>query len=179
MKEVVQHNEILDRDEKRFFLKDISPEDVLDLSALPELELDKIDDTLNAIRLTDVPNLMDKRRVTRETIERPGQQDFRKRVLAAASKKCVLTGVSVETVLQAAHIIPTSKMGGDDKSNGLCLRSDIHILFDNGLLRIHPTGDIHLASHVSTENCYAALPKKILIPNYVNPVNLDWRIKYT
>ena len=179
LEEISVYNSVVATFEKRFALRDISLQDIADLASLPNLELDRIDDAIGVIRDSDVPSLMDRRRVTREFIERPGQQVFRRNVLAAASKKCAVTGVSVETVLQAAHIIPAAKMGNDDKSNGLCLRSDIHILFDNGLLRIHPEGDIKLAPHVIGDECYATLPTKIMIPPYVNPANLDWRLKYT
>ncbi len=172
-------NPVIAEFEYRFQLMDVSPDEISDLATMPDFGENELDEALVTIRASTIPDMMDRRRVSREMVERPGQKAFRKQVFKAALNQCAITGASLEPVLQAAHIIPAARNGADDKSNGLCLRSDIHILFDNGLLRLHPTGDIQLASHVTAEKCYSILPKKIVIPRYVNPANLDWRIKYT
>jgi predicted restriction endonuclease len=46
-------------------------------------------------------------------------------------------GCKVEALLEAAHIIPHSTETNYSVLNGLLLRSDIHTLFDLGLLRIN------------------------------------------
>src|SRR5262249_32263472 len=43
-----------------------------------------------------------------------------------------------ESALEAAHIKGYAETGSQDVTNGLLLRSDIHTLFDLGLLRINP-----------------------------------------
>ena len=69
---------------------------------------------------------------------RKGQPAFRKRLLHLYDGACAITGVAIEVVLDAAHIVDHSKMGINNSDNGLLLRSDIHDLFDCGLIRLDP-----------------------------------------
>ncbi len=69
---------------------------------------------------------------------RRGQPKFRARLLKAYGGACAVTGTGIDAVLEAAHIEPHAKAGRNGDDNGLLLRSDIHVLFDLGLLRIHP-----------------------------------------
>ena len=69
---------------------------------------------------------------------RRGQPAFRRNLLAAYERKCCISGWGPEAVLEAAHIEEHSKSGLNALSNGLLLRSDLHVLFDEGLLKIHP-----------------------------------------
>jgi glycine/D-amino acid oxidase-like deaminating enzyme len=69
---------------------------------------------------------------------RRGQPAFRRNLLAAYDGKCCVSGWGPESVLEAAHIEEHSKSGLNSLSNGLLLRSDLHALFDEGLLRIDP-----------------------------------------
>lgn len=66
---------------------------------------------------------------------REGQADFRCAIIAAYGC-CAATGCNDEAVLQAAHIIPYVDARSHLITNGLCLRADIHLLFDRGLLVI-------------------------------------------
>ncbi|MCC5808318.1 MAG: HNH endonuclease [Opitutales bacterium] len=75
---------------------------------------------------------------------REGWKNFRAGVLAAYSFRCAVTGVDVVSVLQAAHIRPYYGAVSNRVSNGLCLRSDIHLLFDAHLLRIDECYRIHV-----------------------------------
>jgi hypothetical protein len=68
---------------------------------------------------------------------RRGQPAFRRNLLAAYEGKCCISGWAPETVLEAAHIEEHAKSGLNSVENGLLLRSDIHALFDEGLLRIN------------------------------------------
>lgn len=52
--------------------------------------------------------------------------------------RCAVSGEGPPVVLEAAHIWEHATSGVNHSSNGLLLRADIHILFDEGLLRIHP-----------------------------------------
>jgi len=67
---------------------------------------------------------------------RLGQGAFRVNVTEAYNRKCAITGERTLPVLQAAHIKPVSENGSNEISNGLLLRADLHILFDEGLITI-------------------------------------------
>jgi putative restriction endonuclease len=65
---------------------------------------------------------------------RIGQGAFRVLVTEAYNRRCALTGERSLPVLQASHIKPFAKQEPHRVSNGLLLRSDLHLLFDTGLL---------------------------------------------
>lgn len=67
---------------------------------------------------------------------RLGQGGFRVSVTEAYLRRCAITGEKTLPVLQAAHIKPYSESGPHRVDNGLLLRSDLHILFDAGLLTV-------------------------------------------
>lgn len=69
---------------------------------------------------------------------RLGQGAFRVVVTDAYSSRCAITGESTLPVLEAAHIRPFAKSGGNEVSNGMLLRSDFHKLFDAGLVTVTP-----------------------------------------
>ncbi len=69
---------------------------------------------------------------------RQGQRPFRERMLWLYSGRCAVSGCAVESVLEAAHILPYVKGRLNTDGNGILLRSDIHYLFDDELLRIRP-----------------------------------------
>jgi len=79
-------------------------------------------------------------RVRRAIIQRRGQGSFRRTLLDAYGGKCQVTGYTGEPALEAAHIYPYFQAGEytNDPRNGLLLRSDIHTLFDLGLLKVKP-----------------------------------------
>ena len=69
---------------------------------------------------------------------RRGQSKFRKTLLQSFEERCAVTRMNEPVVLEAAHIQPYSGSWSNHPSNGLLLKSDIHKLFDNGLLAIDP-----------------------------------------
>lgn len=69
---------------------------------------------------------------------RKGQPAFRKRLLHVYEGKCAISGVDVEAVLDAAHIDGYARSGVNTSTNGVLLRSDLHDLFDAGLLIVDP-----------------------------------------
>ncbi|MNS11025.1 hypothetical protein D3C72_425560 [compost metagenome] len=73
-----------------------------------------------------------------EVAQRPGQAGFRAALIARYGSHCLVSGCNVDEVIQAAHIFPYRGDKTDDPLNGILLRSDIHQLFDSGLLRIDP-----------------------------------------
>ena len=69
---------------------------------------------------------------------RPEQQKFRRGIVQRDGLRCAITGCQEASVLDAAHLRQRAKDGSDDPANGIILRSDIHRLFDAGLLVIDP-----------------------------------------
>lgn len=162
---------------ERYQLSSISKDEVAELHNLTivQSELEKV---VKQIRITQIPANVERKRVSREVLERPYQNIFRKNILNVFGSSCIVTGVSIENVLEAAHIKPVEYKGDDSHNNGLCLRSDIHQLFDSNNLRILPSGELVLSEAASTKNNYAKLPRQIEIPNFVDKKFLDWRLKY-
>ncbi|HGV9307507.1 TPA: HNH endonuclease [Vibrio fluvialis] len=73
----------------------------------------------------------------KEIVARQGQRQFRESLIAEYGC-CVITGCSVISVLEAAHIVPYRGKDTNVVANGLLLRADIHTLFDLGLMSISP-----------------------------------------
>ncbi|RZM24778.1 MAG: HNH endonuclease, partial [Pedobacter sp.] len=67
---------------------------------------------------------------------RRGQKSFRDKLLKAYEYKCAVTGCDVIATLEACHIMPYNGDYTNHIQNGILLRSDIHVLFDLGLLTI-------------------------------------------
>ncbi len=63
-------------------------------------------------------------------------------------RKCCITGESTLPVLEAAHIRPVAKDGDNKLVNGLLMRSDMHILYDKGLLGVTPDHKIQVSSQI-------------------------------
>lgn len=113
------------------------------------------------------------RKRIRIAIARPNQAKFRKAVLDACGR-CIITNVTMPEVLEAAHIKPFKYNGEDTVANGFAMRTDIHILFDAGHLRISDKGEVFLSSRARMD--YGALiPPKIVIPDFINRDFLRWR----
>ena len=77
---------------------------------------------------------------TREAIVRTrvNQGLFRAAVLAAYDSTCCITGISVNALLCASHLVPSSqdKKNKANPRNGLCLNAIHDRAFDRGLLTI-------------------------------------------
>ena len=69
-------------------------------------------------------------------ISRPGSSEFRTSILKAYGFKCAISGNSTVVGLEAAHIVPYFGFQSDVTPNGICLRVDIHRLFDQGYLGV-------------------------------------------
>lgn len=69
---------------------------------------------------------------------REGQQKFRDKILETYGRSCCISGCKVICVLEAAHITPYNGPDSNVINNGLCLRSDLHKLWDEYLIAINP-----------------------------------------
>jgi putative restriction endonuclease len=72
------------------------------------------------------------------TIVRPrlGQRSFRIAVLDAYGRACAVSTEHSLPVLESAHIKPYAEGGEHDVANGICMRADIHKLFDAGYVTV-------------------------------------------
>lgn len=162
---------------EKYFLSSISKEEVIELQNL-EIKPQDLDKIAKSISETQIPANVERKKVSREITERPYQNIFRKNILSAFNNTCIVTGVNIDNVLEASHIIPVKEKGSDKIENGLCLRSDIHQLFDSGHLRLLPTGELISSEIAAAKNNYGNLPQIIKIPKFVNRTHLEWRVKY-
>jgi hypothetical protein len=95
-------------------------------------------------------------RVPREVLQRVGQSIFRAEAVRLFGGRCAVTGTSHPAVLQAAHINPISAGGTHEGANTLLLRSDLHNLFDLGLLTVTRGLRVEISEDV-TDRDYRAL----------------------
>lgn len=85
------------------------------------------------------------------TRARIGQGSFRVLVTEAYDRRCAMTGERTLPVLEAAHIKPYAQSGPHRTSNGLLLRSDLHILFDRGYITVSPDLAIEVSRSIKEE----------------------------
>jgi putative restriction endonuclease len=88
---------------------------------------------------------------------RRGQSSFRSGLLAAYNGNCCITGCDLVAALEAAHILPYRGKNSNHVQNGLLLRSDIHTLFDLGLIAIDKNNSVILAPSVFSSATYKDL----------------------
>lgn len=87
-----------------------------------------------------------RRRILREIALRRGQRRFRDRLIKRYGPQCQISGCHFPGLIEAAHIRPYSASEDNGAGNGLLLRSDLHTLFDLGLLGIGPV-TLQIALH--------------------------------
>lgn len=114
----------------------------------------------------DPSNIEDARRFTLAVIHRrQGQQRFRQKLLEAYDRKCAISGCDVEQLLDAAHIVPYRGPGTNTVQNGLLLRTDLHTLFDLGLLTIAPeTFEVAVSGTVASSEYRAFDGARLRLP---------------
>lgn len=76
---------------------------------------------------------------------RRGQGAFRFMVMDAYERRCAVTGERTLPALEAAHIRPFAEHATHDVRNGILMRSDVHRLYDLGLVTV----DANLTFRVS------------------------------
>jgi len=96
--------------------------------------------------------------------ERKGQTKFRKDILNIYQYKCAISGVNEENALEAAHIEDYVNEKSNHIQNGLCLRSDIHKLFDRHLIGIDRNYKIHISSKIEDKEYRKFEGKIITVP---------------
>ena len=95
------------------------------------------DDADEAPDLTPI-GFDERSRILRAIRVRRGQYAFRQLLMARFGAKCVISGCTVQGVLEAAHIRPYRGPQDNHPANGLLLRADLHTLFDLNRIAIEP-----------------------------------------
>jgi hypothetical protein len=89
---------------------------------------------------------------SRDVATRPGQAQFRSKLLQAYSSRCAVTGCDFEAILDAAHIQPFRGDESNHISNGLLLRKDIHALFDRDLIAFGENNEVQMSPALDRSN---------------------------
>ncbi|MFD9455382.1 HNH endonuclease [Streptomyces sp. NPDC059985] len=88
---------------------------------------------------------------------RRGQDAFRRALVRQYGLVCAVTGAAPAEVLEAAHLRPFATTERHLIEEGLLLRSDIHRLFDSGLLAISHDHTVHVAPSIAGHTAYSPL----------------------
>ncbi|EDZ98862.1 hypothetical protein BH160DRAFT_5827 [Burkholderia sp. H160] len=133
-------------------------------------EVQDAQDAAQAEGAFDPHNVEDARRKTLAAIvRRQGQPAFRGNLLRAYGNRCAISGCDVTEVLEAAHIVAYQGPETNHVSNGLLLRTDLHTLFDLGLLAIEPSAAIVVIAAELRSTEYGELHgKKLRLPSILN-----------
>ncbi|GAB3047443.1 HNH endonuclease [Stenotrophomonas tumulicola] len=101
--------------------------------------------------------------IMRAVALRRGQNGFRESLLSAYENTCPISGCRTVSVLEAAHILPYKGDHTNRVDNGLLLRSDLHTLFDLGLLWIDHDMRVRLSRELLGGDyaTYEALPLRL------------------
>lgn len=139
----------------------------------PPLETGSLHYLLNEERNIDKTSKVVRPTKTQEVEVRQQQGQFRKLILNTYDNCCAISGYAVAQALQAAHIEDYSISKNNLVSNGLCLRADIHILFDIGRIRISEDYLVEVDASLIDSPYWKFNYKKIKLP----PQQIDWPSK--
>lgn len=165
--------------QQKFSLNQLLNEEILlndDRSFLEDMSI--IDEEVSIAQTSEIPIMIERKRVARNVLYRPSQSRFRRDVLKAAKGRCLLTNEETPEVLESPHIIPVEYGGTDLVGNGLCMRVDIHRLFDGGKIRLAHDGSVTLSEELEKATSYTGLPRDIIFPDVVDMANVIWRTRY-
>jgi hypothetical protein len=112
----------------------------------PQAALETEPDTSASPFFLDRPEGELKRTTSTSRPSRSGQLDFKFRLLRRYGKACVVCGLAVPHLLEAAHIKPFAEGGSDHSGNGLLLCRNHHRAFDKGLFSLSDQGQVLLES---------------------------------
>ncbi|MBB5408872.1 hypothetical protein HDG34_002809 [Paraburkholderia sp. HC6.4b] len=131
------------------------------------VEMSDMQDEAEASGAFDPHSVEDARRKTFAAIvQRQGQRGFRSKLLRAYGGHCAVSGSGVVEILEAAHIVPYQGPQTNHVGNGLLLRTDLHTLFDLGLLAIEPKANVVMIAAAMRSTEYGALHgKKLRLPS--------------
>jgi predicted restriction endonuclease len=96
---------------------------------------------------------------------RQGQPIFRKKLLLAYGSRCAISECRVTETLEAAHIIGYRGEKTNHISNGLLLRTDLHTLFDLGMIAINDDYRVSIVPSLVGTEYDQWNGKRILLPS--------------
>ncbi len=116
---------------------------------------------------------------------RRGQGAFRLMVTDAYERRCAITGERTLPVLEAAHIKPFAEHATHDIRNGILMRSDVHRLYDLGLVTVESDLTFRVSTSIerdySNGKMYYVLDGKKIVParpeHRPDSEALDWHAK--
>jgi hypothetical protein len=106
-----------------------------------------------------------RRRVLREVNLRRGQPQFRERLIRRYGNACQISACAFPGLVEAAHITPYALTNENGAHNGLLLRSDLHTLFDLGLLAVDPASMAVALHPALLMTDYASFEGRVLFTN--------------
>ncbi|BAP31994.1 uncharacterized protein CHSO_2957 [Chryseobacterium sp. StRB126] len=108
----------------------------------------------------------DRKKIAIQIYARRGQKKFREELINVYNKKCAITQCQIVEMLEAAHIYSFKGSDTNKIPNGILLRSDIHTLFDLGLISINPENHmVQISNKISHDEYYTKLHQtKISLP---------------
>ncbi|PLP98547.1 HNH endonuclease [Cupriavidus pauculus] len=119
-----------------------------------------MDDIFNPDSVEDA-----RRWINASIVRRQGQGAFRAAVLSAYRGRCAMSAFNVPEALEAAHIFRYFGASTNTVTNGLLLRSDLHSLYDLGLLAVDPASmTVLLAPKLKTSDYGALAGSAIQLP---------------
>lgn len=111
--------------------------------------------------------------------QRQGQNAFRASLVAAYEGKCAISRTDAIYVLEGAHIVPYKGSATNHVSNGILLRTDLHTLFDLGLIGIDRDYLVFVSPLIDSPHYRVFHGTKIWLPNNAfhrpSPEALAWR----
>ena len=107
-----------------------------------------------------------RKRILATIVRRQGQPAFRRQLLQLYTGKCAISGCNVAAALDAAHIVPYKGPDTNHPANGLLLRTDLHTLFDLGLVAIDTETMSVLIAPSLAGTCYQQYSgKRLFLPS--------------
>ena len=107
------------------FLLDEKPKDIKNIEIIENSEKQEI--------------FIDRTKITSQVKRLYRNPRFRDNILKKHGSICICCGISMEKLIEAAHIIPVENKGNDDTGNGIPLCPTHHTAFDNFLFTINPS----------------------------------------
>lgn len=160
------------REDEQYYFNTVIEAEIAEILSTPITD-NSLQSVLEQIRTTDIVSEVERKRIQGYRTSRPNQARFRTAVLNAC-QRCIITNVTMPEVLEAAHIKPFKYKGEDTVANGFAMRTDIHILFDSGHLRISEDGVVELSNRARMDYG-ATIPPRIVIPDFINRDFIRWR----
>lgn len=125
-----------------------------------EIAQEPVEDTINTNSFDPESTIDGRERAMLSIVRRRGQPEFRRKLLELYQGQCAISDCDAVEALEAAHITPYRGPATNHPSNGLCLRADLHTLFDLGLLTIDPVTMTVILAPQLRETSYGYLAGK-------------------